>query len=294
MFRLRGQSASSTQENIVDQSIKRRELFDLASACLAGLAVSELSGCVLQTGDSPSDTSREDANALLIDPPGQHIALLVYPDMTLLDLVGPHTCFSALGMTLHLVWKTLEPITTESGVVVMPTTTFDFCPNALEILFIPGSTLGATPVIRDPEVMDFVRSRGQSAKLVTSVCTGSLILGAAGLLRGYKATSHWFTRELLPIVEAIRVDARYVEDRNRITGAGVTSGIDFGLRIVDRLGGRDLAQTVQLMLEYAPEPPFTAGEPATAPASVVDTVRTVFGLALLDGQFALEEARATF
>jgi hypothetical protein len=132
-------SSSSTEENIVDQPIKRRELFDLASACLAGLAVSKLTACVPATGDTPRDNVGEDDRALLIDPPGQHVALLVYPDMTLLDLVGPHTCFSALGMTLHLVWKTLDPITTESGVVIMPTTTFDFCPNALEILFIPGS-----------------------------------------------------------------------------------------------------------------------------------------------------------
>jgi cyclohexyl-isocyanide hydratase len=176
----------------------------------------------------------------------------------------------------------------------MPTTTFEQCPADLEILFVPGSTLGTAPLMRDQVVLDFVRSRGERAKLVTSVCTGSLLLGAAGLLRGYRATSHWFTRELLPEAEAIRVDARYVEDRNRITGAGVTSGIDFGLRLVERLRGLEIAQTTQLLMEYAPEPPFNAGEPSTAPQVSVDTIQALFGLALLDGRLALQEAASRF
>ncbi|MET0384626.1 MAG: DJ-1/PfpI family protein [Polyangiales bacterium] len=269
---------------------KRRELLDLLTASLAGVAVTELAGATA----AASAATDGDQPALAGDLFGEHIAMLVYPGMTLLDLVGPHTCFSALGMTTHLVWKTLEPVTTESGIVIMPTTTFELCPLDLDIFFIPGSTLGTAPLIRDPEVLELVRSRGERAKLVTSVCTGSLLLGAAGLLRGYKATSHWFTRELLPEVEAIRVDARFVEDRNRITGAGVTSGIDFGLRLVDRLRGRDIAETTQLLLEYAPEPPFNAGEPTTAPALAVDTIRTLFGLALEDTRLAMREAATEF
>lgn len=277
----------------MDQTMNRRELLDALRASLAGLAALQVVGCVAQPEHEPA--RREGGGAGLTDDLfGQHIAMLVYPDMTLLDLVGPHTCFTALGMTIHLVWKTLAPLTTESGIVITPTTTFALCPSELEMLFIPGSTLGVTPLVRDAEVLDFVRSRGERAKLVTSVCTGSLVLGAAGLLRGYKATSHWFTRELLPIVDAERVDARYVEDRNRITGAGVTSGIDFGLRLVDRLVGRDLADVTQLMLEYAPEPPFDSGEPATAPQSAVDTVNAVYGLTKLDAQLALQAVRATF
>jgi len=261
-------------------TLKRRQLFDLMGAGLAGVALSQLA------------TQQNTAGAQALN--GEHIAMLVYPEMTLLDLVGPHTSFSALGMTVHLVWKTLTPVMTEGGIVVMPTTTFAQCPNDLEILFIPGSTLGTTPLVRDREVVEFVRARGERAKLVTSVCTGSLLLGAAGLLRGYRATSHWFTRELLPEVEAIRVDARYVEDRNRITGAGVTSGIDFGLRIVEKLRGRELAETTQLLMEYAPEPPFNAGEPSTAPQASVDTIATVLGLPLLDARLALQEAAARF
>jgi cyclohexyl-isocyanide hydratase len=259
---------------------KRRQLLDLIGVGLAGAALSQLSG------------SGGPARAQALG--GEHIAMLVYPEMTLLDLVGPQTCFSALGMTMHLVWKTHLPVRTESGIEILPTTTFAQCPEDLEILFIPGSTLGVTPLMRDREVVEFVRSRGERAKLVTSVCTGSLLLGAAGLLRGYRATSHWFTRELLPQVQAIRVDARYVEDRNRVTGAGVTSGIDFGLRLVEKLRGRDLAETTQLLMEYAPEPPFDAGEPTTAPQAAVDTIQGVFGLALLDARLALQEAAAHF
>jgi cyclohexyl-isocyanide hydratase len=261
-------------------TLKRRQLFDLVGAGLAGVALSQLA--------VPENVASAQALG------AEHIALLVYPEMTLLDLVGPQTCFSALGMTMHLVWKTLTPLMTESGIEIMPTTTFAQCPHDLEILFIPGSTLGTTPLVRDPVVVEFVRSRGERAKLVTSVCTGSLLLGAAGLLRGYKATSHWFTRELLPEIEAIRVDARYVEDRNRITGAGVTSGIDFGLRVVERLRGRETAETTQLLMEYAPDPPFNAGEPTTAPQASVDTIQTLLGLALLDARLALQEAAARF
>jgi cyclohexyl-isocyanide hydratase len=271
------------EHGMEELALKRRQLLDLVGAA----ALSQLVGCA-------AEPVAADALGLTQAPLEQHIALLVYPEMTLLDLVGPQTCFSALGMTMHLVWKTLAPITTESGIVILPTTTFEQCPLDLEILFIPGSTFGATPLVRDQQVLDFVRSRGERAKLVTSVCTGSLVLGAAGLLRGYKATSHWFTRELLPEAEAIRVDARYVEDRNRITGAGVTSGIDFGLRIVDRLSGREIAEMTQLLMEYAPEPPFNAGEPTTAPPLAVDTIRTLFGLALIDGRLAMQEAAAKF
>lgn len=269
---------------------KRRELLDWMTTGLAGMAVTQLAGCASDPREAVSLKQEGLADNLF----GEHIAMLVYPEMTLLDLVGPHTCFSALGMTTHLVWKTLDPLTTESGIVIMPTTTFELCPLELEIFFIPGSTLGTAPLIRDPQVLEFVRSRGERAKLLTSVCTGSLLLGAAGLLRGYKATSHWFTRELLAEAEAIRVDARYVEDRNRITGAGVTSGIDFGLRLVDRLRGRDIAETTQLLLEYAPEPPFNAGDPATAPLLAVDTIRTLFGLTLEDTRIAMREAAAEF
>src|SRR5688572_20138063 len=144
-----------------DFTLKRRQLMDAIAAGLAGAVLSQLGG------EAPARAQEVTL--------GEHIAMLVYPEMTLLDLVGPQTCFSALGMTMHLVWKTLTPIRTESGIVILPTTTFDQCPRDLEILFIPGSTLGTTPLVRDPQVVEFVRSRGERAKLVTSVCTGSML-----------------------------------------------------------------------------------------------------------------------
>ncbi|MDD9946724.1 MAG: DJ-1/PfpI family protein [Myxococcales bacterium] len=250
--------------------IKRRELLDLASACAAALAASKLSGCALDTSADPASTQDQpDGLAQALQPPGKHVGLLVYPYMTMLDLVGPQTCFLGLGMTMHLVWRSLAPIPTENGFSILPTSTFRRCPEDLEILFVPGSTVGTAAVIRDADAMEFVRSRGSRAKFVTSVCTGSMILGAAGLLRGYRATSHWLARDLLPIVEAEPVDERYVVDRNRITGGGVTSGIDFGLRLLAQLNGQEAAEAMQLVLEYAPDPPFNAGHPSTAPAAAV-------------------------
>jgi cyclohexyl-isocyanide hydratase len=228
------------------------------------------------------------------DPSTQHVAMLVYPGMTLLDLVGPHTCFAALGMTLHLVWKTLDPIVTDSGVTITPTTSFADCPQELEILFVGGSSKTTSAMVQDAQTMQFLRSRAQTAKLVTSVCTGSIILGGAGLLQGYRATSHWTVRDQLRIVGAIPVDARYVQDRNRITGAGVTSGIDFGLRIVEKLSGRTIAESTQLAIEYAPDPPFNAGSPDTAPWVATGIVLAAWLPQVEEGKKVLEQARANF
>lgn len=278
----------------MDEPLSRRSFFDAVGAGAAALALSQLAACEPEILSPPDATDPDDAPGPATDPPGKHIALLVYPGMTMLDLIGPHTCFTALGMNLHLVWKRREPITSESGITILPTASFAECPRQLEILFVPGSTADTAAVIRDPEAIAFLRSRGARAKLVTSVCTGSLILGAAGLLRGYKATSHWITRDMLSVVEAEPVDARYVEDRNRITGAGVTSGIDFGLRIVDQLAGRAIAESTQLLMEYAPDPPFNAGRPETAPPAQVAAMLALFAPLTLDGYAALEAARANF
>lgn len=279
--------------------LQRRRFFELMGTGLVGVAASGWGGCAPPDAspDAPPDALEGSQDSLfrLADPvSGQHIAMLVYPQMTMLDLLGPHTCFVALGMTIHLVWKSLEPLTADTGVTFMPTSTFESCPEELEILFVPGSTAGTSALVRDREVLDFVRSRGERAKLVTSVCTGSLVLGAAGLLRGYKATSHWLTHGMLALVDAKPVDARYVEDRNRITGAGVTSGIDFGLRIVERLRSRELAEMLQLLLEYAPDPPFDAGHPRSAPAGEVAALRALFAPLQLDASLALASARARF
>jgi cyclohexyl-isocyanide hydratase len=223
----------------------------------------------------------------------QHIAMLVYPKFTALDLIGPQTAFSMLkDVQVHLVWKTLDPVTTDSGITLFPTQSFASCPEELEVLFVPGGLEGTIALMEDEEVLTFLAARAEKASYVTSVCTGSLVLGAAGLLRGYKATSHWGMREVLPILEAERVDARYIEDRNRITGGGVTSGIDFGLRIVARLRGVTAAQRAQLVMEYAPDPPFQAGTPSTAPQAVLEELLDVFAPHVALAKEAAAQAKA--
>jgi cyclohexyl-isocyanide hydratase len=138
-------------------------------------------------------------------------------------------------------------------------------PEALDVLFVPGGVPGTLTMMEDKEVLDFLADRGSRAKWVTSVCTGSLILGAAGLLKGYKATSYWATLDVLPTFGATPVKRRVVTDRNRITGGGVTAGLDFGLDLIARLRSPEYAQAVQLYLEYDPAPRFNAGSPAKAP-----------------------------
>jgi putative intracellular protease/amidase len=199
----------------------------------------------------------------------EEIAMLVYPGMTVMDLVGPHCMFGALmGVKIHIVAKSLEPVTSDAGLTVVPTVTFDTCPQDLTVLFSPGGTDGTLAAASDPETLAFMADRGARAKYVTSVCSGSLILGAAGLLKGYKATSHWSCREALAGFGAIPTEARVVRDRNRITGAGVTAGLDFGLSMVAELRDQTYAECAQLMSEYDPDPPFNAGSMKTAPPKV--------------------------
>lgn len=214
-------------------------------------------------------------------PPGwtgsEQIGMLLYPGFTALDFVGPHHMFASLmGSTVHQIAKTMAPVTSENHLAIVPTTTFAQAPRDLDILFVPGGgddTLGA---MQDAELLSFLADRGSRAKWVTSVCTGSLVLGAAGLLKGYKATSHWVTRPLLKHAGATPVEARVVRDRNRITGAGVSAGLDLGLTLVGMLRDRAYAESVQLLCEYAPEPPFHAGSPRTAPPKVKAMVADMF------------------
>ena len=190
------------------------------------------------------------------------IGMLMYPGMTLLDLLGPQTVFST-SAKVHLVWKTKDPITTDSGIVLRPDTTLAECPRDLDVLFVGGG-LGQTPLMTDPEIVGWLADRGSRAKYVTSVCSGSLLLGAAGLLKGYKATSHWACRDALKLFGTTPVNARVVTDRNRITGGGVTAGIDFGLVVLTTLCGEETAKLTQLSIEYDPAPPFHAGSPEGA------------------------------
>jgi cyclohexyl-isocyanide hydratase len=194
-------------------------------------------------------------------PPLQ-IGMLLYPGFTLLDLAGPQAALGMHGKT-HLVWKTLDTVPTDSGIGIQPTTTFGDCPDDLDILFVPGG-MGTGDAMADKEILQFLKDRAARARYVTSVCSGSLILAAAGLLRGYKATTHWATHEILSACGVESVQERVVIDRNRLSGGGVTAGIDFGLVLLARLRGDDVAKTTQLMLEYDPEPPFDSGTPRTA------------------------------
>lgn len=201
-----------------------------------------------------------------------HIGLLLFPAMTQLDFTGPYEVFARLPDTkVHVVAKTAEPVRTERGLVLVPTVTCEQCPP-LDVIVVPGGP-GQQQLMLDDAVLGFLRRQAEDAKYVTSVCTGALVLGAAGLLRGYRATTHWLSLPFLELFGAIPVDARVVVDRNRVTGGGVTAGIDFGLRLAAILQGETIAQQIQLQMEYRPEPPFASGSPATAPADVVERVR---------------------
>ncbi|PCJ42964.1 MAG: thiamine biosynthesis protein ThiJ [SAR86 cluster bacterium] len=200
------------------------------------------------------------------------IAMLVHPKMVMQDLVGPMTVFNIMGAEIHLVWKNLDSVSTDLGISVTPTTTFEDTPQDLDVLFVPGGLGGSIDLMQDKAVLDFLSDRGETATYVTSVCTGSLLLGAAGLLKGYRATSHWYTRDHLALMGATPVNERVVQDRNRITGGGVTAGIDFGLTLAALLKSEEDAKRYQLLMEYAPAPPFNAGTPETAPTATYDRI----------------------
>ncbi len=195
------------------------------------------------------------------------IAMLIYPQMFDVDLVGPQTFLSRLGdAEVFYVWKDLGPVVSDLGVTYRARRDFASCPQNLDILFVPGGLKGTIPLIRDAPTLDFLADRGARAGYVASVCTGSLLLGAAGLLKGYKATSYWMVRDLLPLFGAEVAQERVVIDRNRVTGGGATAGLDFGLTLAGLLRGEDHAKTLQLLAEYDPRPPYDAGAPERAPA----------------------------
>jgi cyclohexyl-isocyanide hydratase len=201
-----------------------------------------------------------------------HIGILVFPKVQQLDLTGPYEVFASLpDATVHLVWKDRSPIVSASGLALAPTMTFGECP-ALDVLCIPGGA-GVNALLQDIAVLDFVRAQAARTRYVTSVCTGSLVLGAAGLLQGRRATTHWLSHDFLERFGAIPVRARVVRDGNLITAGGVTAGIDFGLTVVAELVGQAQAEAIQLALEYAPQPPFQSGTPDEARAAVLATVR---------------------
>ncbi|HET9196438.1 MAG TPA: DJ-1/PfpI family protein [Vicinamibacterales bacterium] len=199
------------------------------------------------------------------------VGMVLFPNLTQLDLTGPYEVFTRLpGTQVHLVAAALTPVRSERGLTISPDATFDSVP-ALDIICVPGGA-GADAMMEDEALLQFLRSRAPNARYVTSVCTGALVLGAAGLLRGYRATTHWLSQEILPLFGAQPVDERVVIDRNRITGGGVTAGIDFGLVVAAEVFGQTAAERVQLTMEYCPAPRFDGGSPKTAPADVVREV----------------------
>ncbi|MGH1591965.1 DJ-1/PfpI family protein [Methylobacterium phyllosphaerae] len=204
------------------------------------------------------------------------IAMLLYPGLTALDLVGPQTLLAGLAPgSFHLVGEAAGPVTSDTGLALVATHTFATCPADLDVLFVPGGD-GTPDQMGNPALLAFLRDRAARAAWITSVCTGSLILGAAGLLRGYRATSHWSVRDtVLPLLGAEPVAERVVFDRNRVTAAGISAGLDFGLALAARLRGPDYARTAQLVAEYAPAPPFRSGTPAEAGPAVVRAAEAI-------------------
>lgn len=196
------------------------------------------------------------------------IGLVIFPKVTQLDFTGPLQVFSSVpGANVHLIWKRMEPVPSNSVMVLTPTITFADCPQ-LDVICVPGGA-GSDDMVNDQEILDFLRRQAVGAKYITSVCTGSLVLGAAGLLRGYRAATHWTAMEFLEPFGAIPANTRVCVDRNRITGGGVTAGIDFALTLVSIMVDRPTAEAIQLRIEYNPAPPFNAGSPDTAPPEVV-------------------------
>ena len=200
------------------------------------------------------------------------IGLVIFPKVTQLDFTGPLQVFSSVANAkVHLIWKRIEPVASDSVLTLTPTITFADCPQ-LDVICVPGGA-GTDDMVNDAEMLDFLRKQAVAAQYVTSVCTGSLVLGAAGLLKGYRATTHWSAIDHLAPFGAVPTRTRVCVDRNRITGGGVTAGIDFALTLVSIMVDRPTAEAIQLRLEYNPAPPFNSGSPDTAPPEVLARIR---------------------
>ena len=201
------------------------------------------------------------------------IGMLIFPQLTQLDMTGPYEVLARLPNTkVLLVAHTMAPVTTDRGMQIVPSTTIAECPQ-LDLVMVPGGP-GQQQLMEDAVVIEFLQRQARGAKYVTSVCTGSLVLGAAGLLKGKRATSHWAAIDHLKLLGAIPVSEKVVIDGNVITGAGVTSGIDFALTVAATLEGEEAARSIQLQIEYDPAPPFNSGSPTTASPATVQAIRS--------------------
>ena len=220
-----------------------------------------------------------------------NIGLLLFPRLTQLDLTGPYEVLARMpSAKVHLIWKYSDPVESDRGLQLHPTTTFFDCPS-LDILCVPGGP-GQVDIMEDTETLDFLRDKAAGAKWVTSVCTGSLILGAAGLLKGYQATCHWASRDQLSLFGAEPSDTRVVVDRNRVTSAGVTAGIDMALQLVALAVDEHTAHAIQLALEYEPTPPFWSGTPQHASAELVAEAREKMAVFMVKRLEASQRAAA--
>ncbi len=268
--------------------LDRRSLF----ALLAGLGLfgaGRVHAAPAQTQAAPApeamDAEAAEAHMKLMEVPGlnmhgdEQVVMLLYPGFTALDLVGPQYFFaSMMGATIHLATNQadLSPVVSDLGLAIAPTCRLADAPKDPTILFVPGGTGGTLAAAADPQTIAFLRDRAPRSRYVTSVCTGSVILGAAGLLKGRRATSHWVARESLGHFGATPVDERVVIDGPVITGAGVSAGLDFALALVALIRGRPYAEALMLQGEYAPVPPFPGGTPATTDPAIADPMRGMF------------------
>ncbi|MCY3825128.1 MAG: DJ-1/PfpI family protein [Nitrospinae bacterium] len=217
------------------------------------------------------------------------IGQLLFPNLTQLDMTGPYEVFTKFPDTdVHLIWKTLAPVKAGGGMELLPSTTFADCPR-LDLICVPGGA-GTNALLSDEETLDFVRRQAAGARYVTSVCSGSLVLGAAGLLRGKRATTHWMSHSMLAAFGCEPVNERVVVDGNLITGGGVTAGIDFALTVAGEILGAEAARKIQLGMEYDPQPPFDAGSPERADPAMVSAVRDSFAARQNEREAAVQAA----
>jgi len=244
---------------------------DFTLSCLGGIAAMSTAAFTGNVSATPATSHQQ----LPADPTKPHIAFVIYDGMTAQDLIGPVEVLANSHFNVDFVWRDKNPVFAENRanrqLGFLPTATFNELQHT-DILFVPG-TSNPYLQMRQQDMVDWVAQVGAHAKWVTSVCSGSFILGAAGLLKGYQVTSHWALRDNLRYFGAQPVAQRVVRDRNRVTGAGVTSGIDFALQLLALLTNEQLAQATELTLEYDPQPPYHTGSPKVAPAALVEASR---------------------
>ncbi len=216
-----------------------------------------------------------------------NIVFVLFDNVTQLDFAGPVQFLSRLpGATTHIASKDGKAVSTDCGFAIVPNTSFADCPQA-DIICVPGGH-GVREAIADAAIVEFVREQAKAAEWITSVCTGSFILGAAGLLNGKRATTHWAYTQLLPLFGATHEEARVVRDGNLVTAGGVTSGIDFALELMALTKGEDIARSIQLALEYDPAPPFDGGHPSRTAQPLVEGLKSrVYDKAAADMEAAI-------